>query len=419
MELFRQEYELNLPKNYGKMSFQRLQERELEKLLPQKEMSPNVREALDAQHKFNSSETEQNITKIMRQLSDDEICEYFANISTGCTALIMQSWQSVSDKVLRAISMTVGETLTELDLSYSAVGLFHLEILLARVVHLKVLRINGCVNFDPGCMSIVNRVSARHVTELYADDCPTFKIDTLLILGGCIGFHAPKLSHLVVLSLANCPIEDKGLGGVNACCRHLEFLNLCECSKLTDESVCTLIKQNKRLEVVNLTGCLKLSNAVVMALGKYCHNLQSLNISKLAKISDKAVVSLLLSCKELQALNLAGLRKLTENVLCVMAEHCQDVLCTLNITGCEKITTNGLDAIIEGFALVHPALAYVGFQPLDNYLELKLRSKWECGMRRSCGIFALGTTYVGYDAMFSFMLCLTLFYLFVSDLSVV
>jgi F-box and leucine-rich repeat protein 2/20 len=374
MELFRQEYEANLPKNYGKLAFERLQQREIEKLGPQKEISLKVREALDAQHSFNSSESEQNITRLLRMLPDDEICEYFAHIPPGCTALIMQSWQTVSDKVLRSISMTVGDSLEELDLSYSAIGLFHLEILLARVVKLKVLRINGCPNFDPGCMSIVNRVSAHHVTELYADGCITFKIDPLLILGGCIGFHAPKLSHIMVLSLANCPVEDKGLGGVIACCRHIEFLNLCECSKLGDESVCSLIKQNKRLEVVNLTGCLKLSNAVVLALSKHCKRLQSLNISKMAKVGDNAVVSLLLSCPQLQALNLAGLRKLNETVLCVIAEHCQDVLCTLNITGCEKITSNGLDAIIEGFPLVKASATYVGFQPHDNYLELRLRS---------------------------------------------
>ena len=97
-------------------------------------------------------------------------------------------------------------------------------------------------------------------------------------------------------------------------------------------------------------------------------------MSKCMKITDASIVALVTSCKQIHALNLAGLRKLTELSLCAMAEHCRDTLLTLNITGCDLITNNGIAAIIAGFTYVQNAVSYIGFKPIDNYIELKLQS---------------------------------------------
>lgn len=276
--------------------------------------------------------------------------------------------------MLRAASLQVGGALQELDLCGSRICVTQLEILLARVLRLRVLRICGCDQFDANCASVLTRVSGRHVTELYADHCALFRVDPLLILGGCIGFNAPRLNNITVLSLANCPLEDKGIAGISNCCKHIQFLNLCDCNLLTDDSLCILFKKNIKLEVLNLSGCNKLTNTVILALANHCNLLQSLNIAKCNKISDKSIIPLLKNCNQLQALNLAGLRLLSELVICTIAEYCKDILCTLNITGCDKITANGLDALIEGFIYVQRSSNYVGFHPIDNYLEFKLQS---------------------------------------------
>ena len=207
MELFRQEYELNLPRNWGKKTFYRLQQRELESLLPPKATSAKV---LTALQNFGpvSDEKILNITSLLSQLSDEELIEYFEKVGKS-DCIVMQNWKSISDQVLRSISMVFGEEIELLDVSYSEIAINHLEILLARVLKLKVIRINGCKSFDAACMAILARVSSSTMTEVYADGCE-FRIDPLLILGGCIGFNSPKFSHLTVLSLASCPILDKG-----------------------------------------------------------------------------------------------------------------------------------------------------------------------------------------------------------------
>ena len=135
-----------------------------------------------------------------------------------------------------------------------------------------------------------------------------------------------------------------------------------------------LIAKNTKLEVLNISNCVLLTNHSVLALAKYSKHLLSVNMSKCAKVTDTAIVALVTSCKLLHALNLAGLRKLTEVSLCAMAEHCRDTLLTLNITGCDLITNNGIAAIIAGFTYVQNAVSYIGFKPIDNYIELKLQS---------------------------------------------
>ena len=208
MELFRQEYELNLPRNWGKKTFLRLQQRELESLLPPKATSSKVLAAIQNTNNPVSDERVLNITTVLTQLTDEELVEYFEKVEK-CSDLIMQNWKSISDHVLRSISMVFGEELEYLDLSYSSVSINHLEILLARVLKLKVIRINGCKDFDAACMAILARVSSSTLIEVYADGCE-FRIDPLLILGGCIGFNSPKFAHLTVISLASCPVVDKG-----------------------------------------------------------------------------------------------------------------------------------------------------------------------------------------------------------------
>ena len=100
MELFRAEYELNKPKNWGAKTFKRLQEREIEKLLPPKELTTNLKTVLSETKVTN---TEIDVTQLLTTLSDEEMCEYFNHIPI-CNTLIMQRWKQCSDQVLRCIT---------------------------------------------------------------------------------------------------------------------------------------------------------------------------------------------------------------------------------------------------------------------------------------------------------------------------
>lgn len=62
--------------------------------------------------------------------------KYIINLLADICATL--SWNRVSETVLRCISMSFSENLTELDLSESQVLSTHLELLLVRCSRLKV-----------------------------------------------------------------------------------------------------------------------------------------------------------------------------------------------------------------------------------------------------------------------------------------
>lgn len=75
-------------------------------------------------------------------------------------------------------------------------------------------------------------------------------------------------------------------------CTRLQFLNLQDCTALTDESILQLGRYCRRLQLLNLSGCQLLTDKAVSSVGSGCGRLVSLNISRCVKISDKGVRSI-------------------------------------------------------------------------------------------------------------------------------
>ena len=128
MELFRQDYELRLGPNWGKIIFDRLKEREEEINLTSN--SPKVRskkvQALLENYPVIYGPLD--ASNILSTLTEDDQCDFFERFRQ-CEILVLRSWTFLSDKVLRCISLTMGETLTDVDFSGSAVDVGHFEIL--------------------------------------------------------------------------------------------------------------------------------------------------------------------------------------------------------------------------------------------------------------------------------------------------
>lgn len=366
----RDEYLASRPTNWGAYTYKRLKAREFEKSLPGggfKPSSVRVQAALDE----NLDELGPlDLTDYIHSLNEEEICDLISHFPK-CENLIMKDWERLPDKILRSISITMGQNLVEIDLSGSQIGAVQMEILMARVKRLKIIRMKKCVGLDPGCMSVVARCSRKTATELHVDECHLMRVDPFLVMAGCVGFNPPKLSFLNTLSLSQCPVEDKGLIAVGEGCKHLRYLNLNECSSLTDVGICSLVSNCKNLEVINLAHILSVSNKTVLCIAHYCPKLISLNIVRCAKVTDKAIVTLAERCIKLQSANFAGIRKLSEVALCSLAQNCLGLM-LLNVTGCEGITSNGMRSLLKGIKYVEPATTFFGFKPVDDHVEKKL-----------------------------------------------
>lgn len=370
MELFNFERTLHSPPNYGEKIFHKIERNKLAETGYNLAVSENVRVFLEQ----NPSPTGPlNATAILDQLTNDELCIFFS-MYPSCETLILRDWIDIEPAVLRAISVTMGESLLELDVSGSSISLVHFEILLAFMKKLKVLRISKCCNIDGITMSVLTKVCSHTMTELYADMCPTFRVEPLLWMTGFFGNPRHKFGFLRVLDLAEGPVEDKALCTVATACKHLRYLNLYRCFAVTDIGACAIVSASSKLKVLNL-GCISnLTNKTVFAVGSNCPNLVSINISQCVKITDKGIRALCTGCVKLQALSIAGLKKISEMGAYYVADNCKGLL-MLNITGCEEITVNGLSALIQGMNHVEPARTFTGFKPVDEHVSKKLASQ--------------------------------------------
>ncbi len=372
MELFREEYELKKPKNWGKITFQNIQRRTEELNLISGDskvlsVKPSVRQALEA-HIVVSGPL--NATDVLESLTEQEQCDFFSSFDK-CTCLTLQRWTHLSGRVMRCIAITMSESLTDLDLSYSSVDVSHLEILVAHVKNLQVLRLAACPRLDGSCIQAIAKLASHILLELYVNECQLFRIEPLLCIGGCVGVGAHSLGRLRALNLSGCPAHDKGLVGLASGCKQIRFLNLENCIEITDISVCALATSNSQLQLINLSSCSLVSNKSVIALAKHCPNLISINLSKCSSITDSSLIRLAKGCHKLQAVNLVGLISLTENCMYELCRNCPGIL-MMNMSGCANITVNGLKAMVRGLKYVQMSVSFIGFHPIDSHVSKKL-----------------------------------------------
>jgi len=309
-------------------------------------------------------------SKLLNELSDIDLVDFFTRFP-NCKSLVLQDWKDITNNVMRAIAMTIGEHLIELDFSNSMISGTLFEIILSRIRQLKILRINNCPNIDGLCVKLIVQICAKSITEVYCSNCPLFRIEPFHWMGGCIGLNAPKFSKLRVLDMSFCPAEDRGVIGLAEGCKSIRFLNLESCTSLTDVGITTLIKANKLLKVINLTGCLDITDKVPKCVATVCKGIISLNLNRCIKIGDKGIEAIGKKCKSIQALNIAGLCHISEAALFQMATNCPGLI-MLNVTGCQEVSQFGLKSLIEGMAYVEEARTFSGFKPKDEHIELKL-----------------------------------------------
>ena len=367
MELSRAEFKLKQPPNYGERLFQRFEKQKHElpqerppkpRVLDHMQLQPTVTGPLDG-------------SRAIQELTQEEQCEFFAHYAR-CKKLILTKWETISDNVIRCISFTMGESLEEIDLSYSAIAGPQLEILLSRTINMRVVTLTGCPNVGGNCMNILARMT-NNIDELYINKCKQMALEPLTWIAGNAGFHAPSLKNIRSLDLSDCPLEPEGLLQVASCCKKLTFLNLACCDLLTDKSIFAAMKSFKNLRLLNMSGCVKLTSKGVGGVADNCPELVSLNISRCELVTNKGIEKLAEKCRKLQALNLAGLVKLDETPLCALTNKCPNLM-MLNLTGITEVSVAGLDALIQGVNMVERAYSFVGFRPAESHVEKKLQA---------------------------------------------
>lgn len=129
-----------------------------------------------------------------------------------------KNWKSISNHILRAITLAMGETLLELNLSSSLINKQQLEILFSSMKCLEILKLSSCAEINGQCLHLITTVTHQTLRELYVDHCIQFStIEPLLWISGVVGINSCKLSKLRTLDLSYCPLPD-GQGLEAICC---------------------------------------------------------------------------------------------------------------------------------------------------------------------------------------------------------
>lgn len=330
-----------------------------------------------------------NASDFISNLSNEMLCRYFSEQS-NYQRLILQNWNDISLVVFRSISFSFGENLIEVDLSNSLVNSKHLEVLFLRANQIETIVLINCRNIESTAMQVIVKLCYNTLKDLYLSNCEQIKKEQLFYLSGSVGFSSQKLKYLKLIDLSETSLVDDGLLAIAMGCSRLEYINLNNCLDLTDKSLIMLAKQCKKLKLLYISNCPLLTDKTLLALGQYSSALTSINISKNLNISDEGIHSLvtgkkskkigmsddvndisLLGCKLLEAIVLVGCINITEHGIFKLAKHCSGVL-MLNVDGCPEITSNGLDALVQGIPCVEKAISFLGFNPIDDYHIKKL-----------------------------------------------
>ena len=266
------------------------------------------------------------------RLSDEELCEFITHYPQ-CEILILSHWNILSDKFLRSVSMTMGMSLLDLDLSHSSIQYQQTEVLFSRLFVLSHLRLSHCPNIDSLSLRIITQTCHKTLQLLYIDHNPSIKHDAMLYISGDIGVASPKLNQLRAIDLAYCPlIQDRSLIALASACRKLRHVNLQRNDQISDVGLIAIIRNCSKLELLNVLGCCKLTSLVLQKLSQCCPNLQSINAAHCSLFTDDGVVALARGCRKIQAISLAGIRNMSEIAICALAENCSGLL-MLNVTG--------------------------------------------------------------------------------------
>jgi hypothetical protein len=134
MELLRAERKLNEKPNYGAIFFKKTLELAN---APPKAIAPS-NQVLEYLESHATIRGPLDASDVIRDLCFDDQVEFFSRYN-NCESLAMRYWEDMSIAVLRCVAVTMGATLTELDVSNSGITSRHLEVMLPHLQKLETV----------------------------------------------------------------------------------------------------------------------------------------------------------------------------------------------------------------------------------------------------------------------------------------
>ncbi|POM61957.1 hypothetical protein PHPALM_28945 [Phytophthora palmivora] len=305
------------------------------------------------------------LTEIAHQLRANRAASYSLLILSGCNGFTPVG--------LRSLAHVVGETLRQLDCSFTMLSVPMLQVLATGIERLDILDFSSCpCLLSEGVREFISCCNTS-LTRLNLSRCGALTDDALGWIGGALGPMGSRTRCRRLLSLDvsyTGAICDRGLAALGAGCQALQFLNLEGLHRISDAGVLHIVRGCKMLHVLSLKRCHQLTNATLGHIGKYGVHLRTLNLSGCYGMSSAGILVMIRGTSLLQSLNLEGCLHMREDILAPVAAACP-ALQTFNLTGCQDITDTGIKTLAENMPFVQRARRYRGLEPHVDGLQIK------------------------------------------------
>ncbi|ANZ77674.1 BA75_04545T0 [Komagataella pastoris] len=154
-----------------------------------------------------------------------------------------------------------------------------------------------------------------------------------------------KFIRRLNLSLVSNLVEDEFLYAFSGC-PNLERITLVNCSKVTADSVATILKDASNLQSIDLTGVLNITDGVYYSLARHCKKLQGLYAPGSMAVSKNAVYTLISNCPMLKRIKLSECVGVDDEIVVKLVRECKNLV-ELDLHGCIRVTDYALVVLFE------------------------------------------------------------------------
>ncbi|XP_063438002.1 F-box/LRR-repeat protein 2-like [Mytilus trossulus] len=145
-------------------------------------------------------------------------------------------------------------------------------------------------------------------------------------------------------------ITDQSLNDIAENAKHLKYLSLKCCSRITDKGIAIVTKSCKKLERFNIrnstaTGSHFSSNLALCAISPMCISLKTLSAQNLPTFDIATLTALTQSCRTLTSISFNDCCDLSDVSLGVIGQNCP-VLLSADFSQCPQITLDGVRILL-------------------------------------------------------------------------
>lgn len=157
-------------------------------------------------------------------------------------------------------------------------------------------------------------------------------------------------TNITELNLDFSNITDQSLNDIAENAKHLKYLSLKCCSRITNKGIAMVTKSCKKLERLNIrkstaTGSHFSSNLSLGAISPICTSLKTLSAQNLPTIDIATLTALTQSCRILTSISLNDCCDLSDVSLGVIGQNCP-VLLSADFSQCPEITLDGVRILL-------------------------------------------------------------------------